>query len=345
MIIFFALTLFAMFYNLKKKQPTEEVDLSKNNSLFLKAVCAICVIFHHIGQKFGYLGVMKNFNTSLGGVAVGIFFFLSAYGLVLQYKKRGNAYLKKLLFVNIPKLYGIFVGVNVIYYFAFFNNSAQTGGFGSAILQILGFDWGNRPCTYSWFIYTIFVMYLAFVVVYFLCSFSKNKNLAPIIMSVLPVLFLIVFNIYCKVTGANMIIYIRRVEFFSIGILYGTFKSKIDQFLLKWQRWILLFSVLLYAVFLKWYVEEALTLIACVCSLILCNNFTFSNKVMLFIGKISLWIYLLQGIFVRIFENYVGQQMLYAFAVISCTFASATVVYFCEKGIYAVLRRIKIKKC
>ena len=68
--------------------------LSKDNSRIIKGFCSILIVIHHIAQRttggiifpvFGYIGFL----------AVGVFFFYSGYGVMVQYELKGQRYLER----------------------------------------------------------------------------------------------------------------------------------------------------------------------------------------------------------------------------------------------------------
>ena len=56
-------------------------------------------MLHNIGLDYeGNTPIMELICEHTGGIGVGIFFFLSAYGITRSYQKNGNKYLLKLIF-------------------------------------------------------------------------------------------------------------------------------------------------------------------------------------------------------------------------------------------------------
>lgn len=133
MIVFYIALVLLVFCNFSIKKNDGTIEKQNNfdikTTTCLKGVCAILVVFHHIGQELKFTGVLGNINSYFGEVSVGVFFLLSAFGLVIQYKKRGRAYLKKMLFVSVPKLYLYLVGTNAINYLIFDLPNGCGGGF------------------------------------------------------------------------------------------------------------------------------------------------------------------------------------------------------------------------
>ena len=72
---------FAFMFAKSKIDRQKNQFFSKRDSLVLKGFLSIIVILHHIGCQYDF-GDISFFNAKMGGIAVGIFFMLSAYGLL-----------------------------------------------------------------------------------------------------------------------------------------------------------------------------------------------------------------------------------------------------------------------
>ena len=71
--------------------------LSKENTLWLHGVLAICVFACHIPSYLGlWTGTaLGSILQSFGGWAVALFFFLSGFGLFSSYEKAGGGLYKR----------------------------------------------------------------------------------------------------------------------------------------------------------------------------------------------------------------------------------------------------------
>lgn len=349
MIFIYAVFICLALYNLKSQKQVDgqAVVLSKDDTTSIKGICAICVIFHHLGIIFGYTGILGNVNKYLGGLSVGIFFFLSAYGLVLQYKRVGRAYLKKILFVKIPKLYLYLISTNLLYFFVFdYKQTVQASGGGiSALLKILGLDWLNRPNPFAWFMYTILVMYFIFVIVYFLDGFFKHEHTADIVMMIMPLLFAITIFLIGLLAKADwLFVYAKCIISFPLGIMYAVFKPMIDKFLTKYCRYICVVCLFIFIICLKYFAEELLAPITCILMILMCSKVSISNPIMNFLGKISLGLYLLHNLFIRLFESFSSNNYAYALAVLACSIVSATLLTYLDILISLGIKQLKNKR-
>lgn len=138
--------------------------ITVNNSIILKAIGILMVIFCHIVGVFGI-----RYATPLGGIGVSIFLFISGYGLMESYKKNelDNYFKKRFLKVLLP--YGIIV---------FLDSLIKNSSFIDIIEQILLLKTPN----FMWFIQYIVFLYFCF---YIINKFLKNqvsKNIAWIVI-------------------------------------------------------------------------------------------------------------------------------------------------------------------
>lgn len=86
--------------------------LNSDTAKSLKGICCIMVVLCHIANRMVNVGFMKPFSI-VGAYAVGIFFFLSGYGLMYSYLTKNN-YLKHFIKKKVLKIYIIFVVINIL---------------------------------------------------------------------------------------------------------------------------------------------------------------------------------------------------------------------------------------
>ncbi len=330
-IIYFAI--FAVIYlsGLKYTGKSLEQPFNRYNTNCLRGFAAMLVLFYHMGRCMYF-----------GPIAVGLFFMLSAYGLVKSYQRYGQKYLKKMLFSNIPMLYGEFVIINAIDYLAI--KSSQESVWWQGLLKIFGVNGFlpyNRVNEQSWYIYTILIVYVAFILIYYLCAKLKAKSFAPFILSAL----VIGYYILCNGVSSISVLYGRAILCFIIGLFYGTFTEQITNILRKyfWQFGILMIAVLGYCLFKR---EELIISVGVsIFVLLVFQKFNFVNKFYAFLGYISLEIYLLQYLFLKSFESLIDNSFLFMFLVIICTLTAAIALRLIKSALIALVKHIKTKRC
>ena len=334
---FIALIIIPLFFLRKRKEDETVFDYASTTCL--KGILCLFVMFHNLGlDYFKEDGPMRLIAESAGGVGVGLFFFLSAFGICRAYQKRGNRFLLKLIFINCTKLWLIAVGINLLTYLVYFQGVFDTK---DAVLRILNldlFNHFNRMNRHGWFIATIILLYLMFVLVYFLCSKLKtDKRL--IIAGIIMTSITIGLKITTMITGVGGM-YTREITGFAVGIMYATFYTRINYFAKKW-FWPVL-SISLVALVIGFIFYEPLSLWgACVLLITLANRFTWNNKITYFLGKICIGVYLFLHFSTLTLQPYLNNEVLWLVLNASFILLLAVLLYGIELLISKVFNQIK----
>ncbi len=145
-------------------------SFDKTTTLPLRGLLALLIVSHHLGQNTA-IYPLSNFTSEIGLQIVAVFFFISGYGLCVSYMVKGKAYLdgflKKRMGKLLPKFIFLTVGVALIYHcFSPMSLEIQASNFITK---------GRTPLPFSWFIYAIIYVYLAF----YLCALrvSNPRNI------------------------------------------------------------------------------------------------------------------------------------------------------------------------
>ena len=134
-------------------------DFNVQNTLPVRGILALSIIVHHL-SIFGYgCGSFLPFY-SWGVYIVSVFFFLTGYGLMVSYIKKGQSYLKGFISHRFFKLlppYLLCVALYVVYQYMTIDDFS--------ILSVLTKDIDkavNILLPTSWFVVVILIFYLAF---------------------------------------------------------------------------------------------------------------------------------------------------------------------------------------
>lgn len=137
-------------------------SLSLDAMTSLKGVMAIFVLFHHISQKqaFQETGTISFFQE-IGFLFVGVFFFISGYGLYKSFSTKTD-YLKGFLKHRVLPMvcsYYAMIAIYAVYYVI------TKPGFALSewIFKLTGLALINSQ---SWYVYVILIMYLSFYLIY-----------------------------------------------------------------------------------------------------------------------------------------------------------------------------------
>lgn len=290
MLLFFILLLVVPCLAIKKRTANDAPILDARSTTCIKGVLCLFVMFHNLGLDYeGNSAVMETICEHAGGVGVGLFFFLSAFGIVRSYQRDGNRYLLRLIFVHVVKLYVISVLINLLIYFVFFQGAFTTQDLWMRILNLDVFNNFNRMNRHGWYISTIIVLYLIFALVYYLCSKLKTEHkfiIAAIILSVIAIGLRVAARI-----ADNGGMYTRELPTFAIGVMYATFYRQFNEFFNKY------FTITFVLCFIGFWVgffflEIISTYCAALLIIILSQKITYQSKVTYFLGKICLGVYL-----------------------------------------------------
>lgn len=225
----------------KYNSQEDGVYFDRNLTDILKLLCCIMVALHHYSQYVLSNDISHNliyqiFSTQGGYLGVGIFFFLSGFGLIKSDLHNHLSFLpylkKRLIKVYLPVLL-----VSVIWL------PIKCYAFGEpiSIFKVIGLIWYWHDGV-LWFVRTIIVLYLIF----YLYSYTRLKTKGlPQRMIVCLIYFLISLT-YALVMKSN---YTISIPLFFFGVAVGEFES-------------------LRKVFKSWYIQGCLfTFVAFLCYL------------------------------------------------------------------------------
>ena len=339
MLIFYLLILLIPLLCIKIKKEDDKSILDYQSTTCIKGILCIYVMLHNLGLDYnGNSPVMAKICEHTGGIGVGVFFFLSAYGVIKAYQAKGNKYLLSLLFKNVLKLYIISVLINLLIYFVFFQNQFETTDLLLRIFNLDVFNGFSRMNLHGWYICTIIGMYIIFAIVFYLFSKLKTENkfkIAGIVLAVIAVMLRLLAIILDQ--GR---LYTREMPCFAIGCIYATFFDQINAFLKKhfWPFFIVLFITLWFGMFFS---EPVGAYSACLLIIILSQRITYKNNITLFLGKICLYIYLFVYFSSLITHPYINNQYWWILINAGLILELSLFAYFIERMITKIILKIK----
>ena len=279
--ILFILLVILILFSFRKK---ENEILSIENTNILRGIFALCIIIFHVAKEGEPLFFIYDY---LGIVVVGAFFFISAFGSMKGYMNRNN-YSRSFLINRFTKLIIPYLIITVIYWL--FN--LLIGNYYSFIEVIIRIFKYIPIVTYSWFIVSIIYHYLIFYILMKLCR-DNHKLLMYIYV------LLLIVGIVCSAIGIESNYLIQIV--FSLGIIYAYYEKNINKYLDRYGIVLFVVSFVLTIIVKNKEVNKVLFVMMI---LSLLSVFSLDNKILRYFGKISLEIYLFQGLakmFVRRF--------------------------------------------
>lgn len=160
------LLLFICFVSTYAKDDTQLYSFDKATTLPLRGLLALLIISHHLGQRT-QIFPLSNFTSGIGLQIVAVFFFISGYGMCRSYMSKGEMYINGFIHKRFGKLLPKFLVLTIVMILAhfYFRGIGVDQQLSNLIIS------GSTPLPHSWFIYTIFYVYLTF----YMCAFSVSK--------------------------------------------------------------------------------------------------------------------------------------------------------------------------
>ncbi len=373
--IFEVLLLAVLIWGLKgsKRREFHEDAFSLGITKGIQGFCAAGIMLHHMAQTItNYGNVNKgiiNYMNDIGVFFVGIFFFCSGYGLYTSLMKKPD-YLKGFFRKRLPSILVPFYVGNTIFVLTamLFGARFKTG---ELISFLTGWVLLNSQL---WYIVEIFILYVVF---YLLFRWKKGR-LSYILMGVFVVVLmsvsLLLGHDYKTISGGAWLKgewWYNGIFLFFIGITfaryYDTLIKHIKKFYPVWLIVSLAGSGVFYALtehMLKtkgyWmeragypgYLEKVQTL-SCQVPMILfmviaffliTMKVQFGNKVLDFLGKISLELYIIHNLFIINLRNQIRieNDFLFILSVYVMAISMAVLLYAFDQKIIALFHGRKV---
>ena len=306
--------LFAVFFLLflyKIKFGVSDEFMSKDYTTYLRGICALAIMLRHIRiTDFAPLNVFDY----LGNPIVGIFFFLSGYGMLTRIKQIGiDNYMNGFI---LKRCVPLFVEYIFVWIFNFVCMFLVSGNF-NFLKKII--------TPYSWFIIMIEVLYIVFYIGYKLFKDILKRLIIFVTISELALIIaLSVFGVgecwYLSLlcfSGGMIYSVVNLNKKKTLPLIFGFGALAVvatgAEYVLSDKPKIIVLWALIYNV-------SVLSL--AIVALSVGRYVRFKNPVFELCGKMSLEIYLLHGVFQFIFKEIkpiYNNSLLYGAMIILCT--------------------------
>ena len=303
-----------------------EDALSLENSKCIQGFAAVGIVLHHLTQYYSEKSIFNelSFFSEIGVFFVGIFFFFSGYGLYSSLMNKEN-YLKGFLKKRLITVLVPFYVVNLVFVLSSLLNGNKMS-LTEFFAALSGWILTN---SHMWYIVEIVILYIVFYLVY---RFIKNRNTATVVMSVFVIAMIIGSLLLGH--GADMSCrfwfqgewWYNASLLFIVGILAAKHRTRILEVVRKLYRVLLPISAGL-AVFFYIFTEKALRewsywneypghpgykekfltlafqlpfiLFAVITVILIMLKVKFGNRVLKFLGTVSLELYLIHNLFLN----------------------------------------------
>ena len=286
--------------------PSNNDYLGVKSTTGLKGFLALGIVFHHLSQWVTTGTEFSNFGY-MGTYIVSVFFFLSGYGLYVQ-NERKESYLDNFLVKRLSKILTPFIIISSIYLiYRSINGQVLSSSF---FIDL--FKKGSTVIYNGWFVDIIILMYIFFYISFRVFS---NKTIAILVNT----LFIIFYIVLAIKLGYGFWWYNSSLPFV-LGLVWAKNKENIDRLLKKYyfiplvSVTVLLFVSHQYSFILqKFHLVDNYSyafaanidnVIFTLFFILIVRKIDFSNKYLLFLGKISFELYMIHGLVMSIFGKY-----------------------------------------
>ena len=349
------LLLFLCIFGAKITKPLSSINskdyLSLATCKSYRGLFAIVVIFHHIAMRTES-GVIFPLFIHMGSLAVAFFFFLSGYGLQKSYIIKSEYYKKEFLLKRIPTVLIPYIIITTIYWLW----NLSLGQFYSLKDIIHRFIVGDPIAIYSWFIVNILCFYIVFWLLMHICKkHYLMMILGGLIWYILHTIFcikmqydshwyitchLLVFGMFWAIyehqiinlfKKKNITIFISLVSFFIIHYILKRFIPTTNET----------------THILKSILPLLFTLSFVICTLAIFMKIQIGNKILNFLGEISLELYLSHALFkfsLRSKYIYISNELIWCISVLAGTILFSYGLHILFQAILKAYKRIILKQ-
>lgn len=207
-------------------------------TLPLRGLMALLIVIHHVGQHTD-IHPVPIILSEVGAFIVAIFFFISGYGLCKSYIAKGRSYLDGFLQKRMGKLLPKFLLLTflmiILYHFS---------GIIDIRVQAEKFTSGFTPLPFSWFIYAIVYVYLAF---YICAKVAESPKRIGLLLTVAIVIYICVLS-----KGLHFPrLWYKTIIAVSLGYFVALYETRVEKFFnrkeLSYSILVVLFCVSAYA--------------------------------------------------------------------------------------------------
>ena len=314
--------------------------LSLKTGNYMRGFLAMAIILNHVSKNTSG-GILLRGFYNIGFLFVAVFFFYSGYGLQKSYMT-STGYKKHFLARRILPILVTYVIFNVMFCVLF----KATGKNVSYRNYVKAFRKGRPVVLYSWYIITILLFYIVFWMLMQLCAAHYGM------MIIGACIWYVIYTFFCRKMNYGTWWY-NSVHLLIVGMFWAVYEEKILAVIQKLYPLLTILSWGLFA-FSYWYVyigplsERSLKYRVSVIFQVLCAlffvlgvilillKFTIGNPVLNFLGKISLELYLVQGLFIQYFMkdklSGIQNEALLTLLVITGSIALGAALHYLQAG-------------
>ena len=330
--IYFIVLLILFVYGMKPVVPLTSFNKNYNSittSKNLRGWLTLAIIMHHLALRTTD-GILFHQLYRVGVLTVAMFFFFSGYGVQKSYMV-SSEYKKHFLLRRIPPILFTYIIVTALFWIMY----ATQGEILSVQDIILAIINGYPIVTYSWYIINIFIFYFVF----WLLMFIYGTNYSGMIVG--ACVWDALYVVFCIKMGYGSWWY-NATHLLVVGMIWAAYEEKIMCYFQKHYK---ILAPLIWITFLGMFsftdklgnanLRNILSMICAVLFVLSVLAFTMKfeigNPVLSFLGKCSLEIYLVQGLFIQGLRSntvYIQNEALWCLLVIVGSIALGAVLNY-----------------
>lgn len=307
--------------------------LSIDTGQCYRGLLALVVVFHHLVQRTE-TGLSFKCFRDVGFLAVAMFFFFSGYGLLKSYIVKQEKYKKGFLLRRLLPILFLYVVMTALYWLMNFAG----GTYYSITDIIIKIAEGSPIVSFSWYIICILAFYVAFWILMIICQYHYFVIICG------GCLWYILYAAYCIKMGYSHY-WFNTCELLIVGMFWAVYEEKIIEIIIKLYLILTPMTWLLFAVCFCFrgkiyslipitgisFLFTMLTAVLFVISVLLFSlKFQIGNKILRFLGSISLEIYLCQGLFITSLRSrafYIQNELFWCVMVLTGTIIFAYILH------------------
>lgn len=287
--------------------------LDYRNTLSIRGICAIEIVLGHIGIALPNQLLLFPFRKA-GILIVGIFFFLSGYGLMYSLENKKDylvGFLKKRITAILLPVFLVCIFTMLIYSIILDNNNSIIGLALNSIKSI------------NWYVWEIFGCYILFYLAY---KFAEKKTAFKIVVIICSLFICISY-----VTGLSNPWY-GSTLCFPLGLWAMQNKEKfLEWSTVRWMRKAIVLGIILGISIILFFILPGRSIIGaivsrniaslsfCCLAVILLRKVKLGNRISSFLGEISFEIYLIHPVIIYFFHSsqvYIENDIVYTIVTI-----------------------------
>lgn len=294
--------------------------ISTNDTVSYKFYLSILILFHHLALQTDLFG-FREFRH-WGSIIVGNFLFISGYGLMYSYEKKGEKYFQNFFSKRLLKIYVPFFIATALYTALSYLEIYQKYDWKNIIN--LTFTNAITPLPYSWYVIFITIWYIAFYISF--KFFHKYGGGA---------LLLLINTIYLyigiKFMGWG---WWTPTLAFSIGTIYLKTQEQLSTRILIIITVMILLLLQIKSYPVNIYISIIYIPLLCIWAFEVIKRININSQLVNYISKYSYEIYLTQGFSIYFFRNIITNDLFYIIICLLTTILLANILNRVSSRIY-----------